>query len=208
MTRATPAGLVVSSRPATARTCRRSSTPAPSGALPAEVVAVVSDQPTAHALERAAAAGVPGRARRAPRAARRRERLRRTARRRRQRVRAGLDRARRVDADPHDVVPRLVPGHGDQPPSGAAGRAARARRRSSARSSQAQGRPAHVDRRHGAPRARRRRRHRADAWPRPSCRSTPTTRFETLAARMHAAEHGCSSTTLAELCTRTSRADS
>ena len=45
--------------PGPARTCRRSSTPAPTARLPADVVAVVSDQADAGALVRAGDAGVP-----------------------------------------------------------------------------------------------------------------------------------------------------
>ena len=95
------------------------------GRLAADVVARRVQRAGRHALDRAAAAGVPRPhvlERPAGEAARR---LRRAARRRSSRGPTRLGRARRLDADPDDALPRLVPGRGRQPPSGAARRAAR-----------------------------------------------------------------------------------
>ena len=100
------------------------------GRLPAKVVAVVSDRADAGALSRAGAAGIPAVPRRAPRR-RGPPRLRRPPRRRRRRVRSRPRRPRRVDAHPHDELPRLVPQPRRQPPPGAARRAARHPGRSS-----------------------------------------------------------------------------
>ncbi len=174
--------------PGTARTCRRSSTPAPTAASTAEVVAVVSNRADVFALQRADAAGVPavhiGAA-----SGRGAGRVRRPARRRRRRVRTRPRRARRLDARPDDELPRLVPRPGDQPasrrsPASCPGTDSIERAWDEALAGE---RAPH--RRDGPPRPRRRRRRRPGPRHRVRSTSTPAGTFEAFEATMHAAEH-------------------
>ena len=168
------------------RTCRRSSTPRSTAACPPRSSPSSPTAPTPAPWPGPAAAGVPAVPRRAASTANR-ARLRRPPRRRRRRLRSRLRRPRRVDAHPHDELPRLVPRSGRQPPPGAARRAARHPRH---RAGVARGprRRAHPHRRDGPPRPRRGRRRRP-VLATADVPIHPDDTLESLTARVHATEH-------------------
>ena len=179
-------------------TCRRSSTPAPAGASRPRSSPSCPTAPTpAPSCGPAPPASPPSTSGATP--ARTARRLRRPPRRRRRRLRPRLRRARRLDAHPHDELPRLVPRSRRQPPPGAARRAARHPRH---RAGVARGarRRAHAHRRDGPPRPRRSASTTARCWRRPTVPIRPDDTLETLTARVHDAEHELLVDTLATLC--------
>ena len=107
--------------------------------------------------------------------------------------------ARRLDAHPHDELPRLVPRAGSSTSTRRCPASCPAPHAIERACAEARAGDAHAHRRDGPPRPRRGRRRRPGARPRPTCRSIPTTPSTTLTARVHAAEHDLLVDTLASL---------
>jgi hypothetical protein len=132
-------------------------------------------------------------------------RLRRPPRRRGRRVRPRPRGARRLDAHPHDELPRLVPRPGRQPASRTPRRAPGHRRHRAGLAGSAR-RHTHPHRGDGAPRSRRRRRRRTGA----RHRTVPIdveAGFDAFATRSTPPSTDCSSTPLTELCTAPDRTE-
>ena len=185
------------SHPATARTCRPSSTPAQRATAGRGRRRRV--RPRRRRRARPGQRGRrPGRPRRSPRR-RGPRRLRRPARRRRRRLRHPTSSCSPAGCASSRWLPRLVPRPGRQPPPGPPRRAPR-HPRHRAGVARGPGRRAHRHRRDGPPRARRGRRRRPGAGH--GHRADPPRRHPRDAHRPASTppSTGCSSTTLATLC--------